>query len=100
MLAQSKSLKGRLVGPTNSDGNHGEDVNEHYFYLDATPTLSYMKYIYKYPLRTLEGGKMAAFADKSGTLGGPRRGRCCFSGTLTCENRCIHRFIRSTLACG
>jgi hypothetical protein len=33
---------------TNSEGNHGEDVKEYYFYLDSTPTHSYMKYLYKY----------------------------------------------------
>src|SRR5580693_9001311 len=42
-------LKERLLGLTNSQGNHGEDVKECYFYLDSTPTHSYMKYLYKYP---------------------------------------------------
>ena len=42
-------LKERLFGLTNSEGNHGEDVKECYFYLDSTPTHSYMKYLYKYP---------------------------------------------------
>jgi hypothetical protein len=42
-------LKERLFGLTNSQGNHGEDVKEYYFYLDSTPTHSYMKYLYKYP---------------------------------------------------
>ena len=42
-------LKERLFGLTNSEGNHGEDVKEYYFYLDSTPTHSYMKYLYKYP---------------------------------------------------
>src|ERR1700678_2596771 len=42
-------LKERLFGLTNSEGNHGEDVKEHYFYLDATPTHSYLKMLYKYP---------------------------------------------------
>src|SRR5262249_48614032 len=42
-------LKERLFGLTNNEGNHGEDVKEYYFYLDATPTHSYMKYLYKYP---------------------------------------------------
>jgi len=41
-------LKERLFGLTNSGGNHGEDVKEYYFYLDSTPTHSYMKYLYKY----------------------------------------------------
>ena len=44
-------LKERLFGLTNGQGNHGEDVKEYYFYLDSTPTHSYMKYLYKYPQR-------------------------------------------------
>src|SRR6186713_3231920 len=42
-------LKERYFGLTNSQGNHGEDVKEYYFYLDSTPTHSYMRYLYKYP---------------------------------------------------
>ena len=42
-------LKERLFGLTGNEGNHGEDVKEYYFYLDNTPTHSYMKYLYKYP---------------------------------------------------
>jgi hypothetical protein len=42
-------LKERAFGLTNSEANHGEDVKEYYFYLDSTPTHSYMKYLYKYP---------------------------------------------------
>jgi Glycosyl hydrolase family 63 C-terminal domain len=42
-------IKERLFGLTNSEANHGEDVKEYYFYLDSTPTHSYMKYLYKYP---------------------------------------------------
>ncbi len=42
-------LKERLFGLTNSESNHGEDVKEYYFYIDSTPTHSYMKYLYKYP---------------------------------------------------
>ncbi len=45
-------LKERLFGLTNEEGNHGEDVKEYYFYLDATPTSSYLKYLYKYPQAT------------------------------------------------
>ena len=44
-------VKERMFGLTNSEGNHGEDVKEYYFYLDSTPTHSYMKYLYKYPQR-------------------------------------------------
>jgi len=42
-------LKERLFGLTGSEGNHGEDVKEYYFYTDSTPTHSYMKFLYKYP---------------------------------------------------
>ncbi|MFN0084717.1 MAG: MGH1-like glycoside hydrolase domain-containing protein [Blastocatellia bacterium] len=42
-------LKERVFGLTGGEGNHGEDVKEYYFYLDSTPTHSYMKYLYKYP---------------------------------------------------
>ena len=42
-------LKERLFGLTNSEGNHGEDVKEYYFYIESTPTHSYMKYLFKYP---------------------------------------------------
>jgi hypothetical protein len=44
-------LKERLFGLTNSEGNHGEDVKEYYYYVDSTPTHSYMKCLYKYPQR-------------------------------------------------
>lgn len=46
---QDPILKERLFGLTNEEGNHGEDVKEEYFYLDSTPTHSYMKALYKYP---------------------------------------------------
>ncbi len=42
-------LKERLFGLNGHEGNHGEDVKEYYFYLDATPTHTYMKMLYKYP---------------------------------------------------
>ncbi|MGH9253795.1 MAG: MGH1-like glycoside hydrolase domain-containing protein [Vicinamibacterales bacterium] len=48
---QDPILKERLFGLTNAEGNHGEDVKEYYFYLDATPTNSYLKFLYKYPQR-------------------------------------------------
>src|SRR5882724_12320621 len=46
---QDAILKERFFGLTGSEGNHGEDVKEYYFYLDATPTGSYLKMLYKYP---------------------------------------------------
>src|SRR6266498_3210118 len=48
---QDAILKERLFGLTGSEGNHGEDVKEYYFYLDSMPTHSYMKMLYKYPQR-------------------------------------------------
>src|SRR5512136_2079568 len=48
---QDPILKERLFGLTGGEGNHGEDVKEYYFYLDSTPTHSYMKWLYKYPQR-------------------------------------------------
>jgi hypothetical protein len=53
-------LKERLFGLTNSEGNHGEDVKEYYFYLDSTPTHSYMKYLYKYPQNEYPYGDLIA----------------------------------------
>lgn len=53
-------IKERLFGLTNGEGNHGEDVKEYYFYLDSTPTHSYMKYLYKYPQRAFPYDKLVA----------------------------------------
>src|ERR687886_845049 len=60
-------LKERLFGLTNPEGNHGEDVKELYYYLDATPTHSYLKMLYKYPQREFP---YAALAEEN-----RRRGR-------------------------
>ena len=51
-------LKERLFGLTGSEGNHGEDVKEYYFYTDSTPTHSYMRYLYKYPQATFPYGEL------------------------------------------
>jgi len=51
-------LKERIFGLTGSEGNHGEDVKEYYFYLDSTPTHSYMKYLYKYPQAEFPYGRL------------------------------------------
>src|SRR5882724_8190354 len=51
-------LKERLFGLTNSEGNHGEDVKEYYFYIDSTPTHSYMKMLYKYPQAAFPYGEI------------------------------------------
>ena len=63
-------IKERLFGLTNSEGNHGEDVKEYYFYLDSTPTHSYMKYLYKYPQAAYPYGDLLA------TNRGRGRGDC------------------------
>jgi hypothetical protein len=51
-------LKERAFGLVPSEGNHGEDVKEYYFYLDSTPTHSYMKYLYKYPQASYPYGRL------------------------------------------
>jgi hypothetical protein len=51
-------LKERAFGLTNGEGNHGEDVKEYYYYLDNTPTHSYMKWLYKYPQRPFPYGDL------------------------------------------
>jgi hypothetical protein len=53
-------LKERFFGLTNSEGNHGEDVKELYYYLDATPTHSYLKMLYKYPQREFPYAQLVA----------------------------------------
>jgi hypothetical protein len=51
-------LKERLFGLTGTEGNHGEDVKEYYFYLDSTPTHSYMRFLYKYPQAAFPYGRL------------------------------------------
>src|SRR5207248_1362211 len=51
-------LKERLFGLNGEEGNHGEDVKEYYYYLDSTPTHSYMKYLYKYPQAAYPYGQL------------------------------------------
>jgi len=51
-------LKERIFGLTGNEGNHGEDVKEYYFYLDSTPTHSYMRYLYKYPQAEFPYGRL------------------------------------------
>src|SRR5450432_2824315 len=57
-------LKERLFGLTGNEGNHGEDVKEYYFYVDATPTHSYMRMIYKYPQAEFPYEKLVEENDK------------------------------------
>jgi hypothetical protein len=63
---QDALLKERLFGLTNSEGNHGEDVKEYYFYLDSTPTHSYMKYLYKYPQAAFPYADLVATNQRRG----------------------------------
>jgi hypothetical protein len=62
-------IKERLYGLTNSEGNHGEDVKEYYFYLDSTPTHSYMKYLYKYPQAAYPYGDIIHTNQRRGRAG-------------------------------
>ena len=55
---QDAILKERLFGLTGNEGNHGEDVKEYYFYLDSTPTHSYMRWLYKYPQASFPYGEL------------------------------------------
>ena len=66
---QDPILKERLFGVSGTEGNHGEDVKEYYFYLDSTPTHSYMKMLYKYPQRAYP------YADLLNTNRSTRQGR-------------------------
>jgi hypothetical protein len=59
-------LKERLFGLTGTEGNHGEDVKEYYFYLDSTPTHSYMRYLYKYPQRAFPYDRLVAEGSRRG----------------------------------
>src|ERR1700758_3214036 len=59
-------LKERIFGLTGKEGNHGEDVKEYYFYLDSTPTHSYMKYLYKYPQAAFPYAKLVEENAKRG----------------------------------
>ena len=64
---QDAILKERLFGLTNAEGNHGEDVKEQYFYLDATPSHSYLKMLYKYPQRAFPYADLVAQNAVRGT---------------------------------
>ena len=61
-------LKERLFGLANEEGNHGEDVKELYYHLDATPTHSYLKFLYKYPQREFPYARLAEESRRRGRL--------------------------------
>jgi hypothetical protein len=63
---QDEILKERLFGLTGSQGNHGEDVKEYYYYLDSTPTHSYMKMLYKYPQAAFPYAQLVAENSRRG----------------------------------
>ncbi len=63
-------LKERIFGLTGNEGNHGEDVKEYYFYVDSTPTHSYMKYLYKYPQGEFPYSKLLEENRNAGKLNG------------------------------
>ncbi len=63
-------LKERIFGLTGSEGNHGEDVKEYYFYVDSTPTHSFMKYLYKYPQDAFPYGRLLEENRNAGKSGG------------------------------
>jgi hypothetical protein len=63
-------LKERIFGLTGSEGNHGEDVKEYYFYADSTPTHSYMKYLYKYPQSEFPYAQLLEENRNAGKLSG------------------------------
>ncbi|HEY7034407.1 MAG TPA: hypothetical protein VH482_23930 [Thermomicrobiales bacterium] len=65
---QDAILKERLFGLTGSEGNHGEDVKEYYFYLDATPDHAYLKGLYKYPQRAFPYGDLVETNRSRGRL--------------------------------
>ena len=88
-------LKERLFGLTNSEANHGEDVKEYYFYLDSTPTHSYMKYLYKYPQAAFP---YANLVDTNRSRGRQRlRVRAARHGRVRRESllRCLRRIRQS-----
>ncbi len=63
---QDAILKERLFGLTNSEGNHGEDVKELYYYLDATPTHSYQRMVYKYPQKAFPYARLLEESRRRG----------------------------------
>jgi hypothetical protein len=68
-------LKERLFGVVPSEGNHGEDVKEYYFYLDSTPSHSYMKWLYKYPQRSIPYQRSSRRTSGAGPRPGVRAAR-------------------------
>src|SRR3989304_4692327 len=74
-------LKERVFGLTGNEGNHGEDVKEYYFYLDSTPTHSYMTYLYKYPQAAFPYGLLVEGSPPGGRRPSWSSGRRSGTGT-------------------
>ena len=87
---QDPILKERLFGLTGNEGNHGEDVKEYYFYLDNTPTHSYMKYLYKYPQAEFPYG---AWSRRTGGAAKPSRNSSCMDTGIFDEDRYFDVFV-------
>ena len=79
-------LKERLFGLTNSESNHGEDVKEYYFYLDSTPTHSYLKYLYKYPQAAFPYADLVETSRRRSRTGSPSPGP--IRGGASCASTC------------
>ena len=83
-------LKERMFGLTNSEGNHGEDVKDYWFYLDSTPTHSYMKVLYKYPQREFPYDDLVATNGRrsrtSSSMSSSTRGSSTRTATSTCSS--------------
>jgi len=81
-------LKERLFGLSGYEGNHGEDVKEVYYYLDATPTHSYLKALYKYPQAEFPYARLVEAAGASSIRSLSWKTRACLpaTATLTCSS--------------
>jgi len=89
-------LKERMFGLTGNEGNHGEDVKEYYFYLDSTPTHSYMKYLYKYPQAAFPYGDLVEENRRRGRQ--QREYELADTGVFK-ENRYFDVFVEYAKAC-
>ena len=95
-------LKERLFGLTGPQGNHGEDVKEYYFYLDSTPTHSYMKSLYKYPQAAFPYARLVEEnarrgRDDAGVRAARHRASSTAIATSTCSSSTPRRRSRTSL---
>ncbi len=92
---QDTILKERLFGVSNPEGNHGEDVKEYYFYLDSTPTHSYMKMLYKYPQKAYPYTELVETNQKRSKLDPEFE---LFDTGIFAENRYFDVFVEYAMA--